>query len=217
MHNQHLGSASDEGDLGLTSVHVRRAIKGSEDSLTWIITQLSPLLKAQAQMRLGNNSVQLCDAEDLVSAVWRVALKGLRHFDPLGRRYTPALVAYLGQILLNEYRTRLRRQILEQGRRQELFTQSGQVVAATEQQAEQENIVSAAIHSEESELIESAIQRLPQQDREIVIMRGVEMIPNHEVATRLGLRPNTVAAKYGRALDKLRSMLPESIFFELAE
>ena len=46
---------SDDQKAGMepTTMHVRRAIDGDRTSLEWLVTRLSPYLRAQASYRLG--------------------------------------------------------------------------------------------------------------------------------------------------------------------
>jgi RNA polymerase sigma factor (sigma-70 family) len=66
-------------------------------------------------------------------------------------------------------------------------------------------------------LVHACIDELNQNDREIVILRGVEQLPNQTVATILDLTPQAVAMRYRRALERLRDRLPGSVFDELPE
>jgi RNA polymerase sigma-70 factor (ECF subfamily) len=59
------------------------------------------------------------------------------------------------------------------------------------------------------EQVRQAIARLAQTDREIVVMRNLELLTNHEVAQILGIDPAAASQRYGRALLKLRKLLTE--------
>lgn len=54
------------------------------------------------------------------------------------------------------------------------------------------------------------------QDREILVLRGIEQYRNQTVAKQLGLSPQAVAMRFSRALDRLRERLPGSVFEELS-
>jgi DNA-directed RNA polymerase specialized sigma24 family protein len=46
------------------------------------------------------------------------------------------------------------------------------------------------------------------------MLRAFEGLSNQEAAEELGQKPNTVAQRYKRALERLRKLLPASIFDE---
>jgi RNA polymerase sigma-70 factor, ECF subfamily len=54
-----------------------------------------------------------------------------------------------------------------------------------------------------------ALARLPEIDREILIMRHFEELSNQEVAGLLGLEPGTVSKRHGRAMLRLHKLLSE--------
>ena len=64
--------------------------------------------------------------------------------------------------------------------------------------------------------VHAKIAELSEKDREVIVLRGIEQLPNTRVAEKLGESTAAVAMRYGRALKKLRSMLPESVFHEFA-
>jgi len=51
---------------------------------------------------------------------------------------------------------------------------------------------------------------------EVVVLRGIEQLPNLRVAEMLGERPTTIAMRYRRALERLRAELPGSVFTEFS-
>ena len=57
------------------------------------------------------------------------------------------------------------------------------------------------------ELIEAAIEKLPEQSRKIYIMAREENLSHKEIAERLGITPKTVENHVGIALKKLRESL----------
>ena len=55
-----------------------------------------------------------------------------------------------------------------------------------------------------------AVARLPEADREVLLMRNVEGLSNREIGCLLGLEPAAVSKRHGRALLRLRALLLES-------
>ena len=83
--------------------------------------------------------------------------------------------------------------------------------------AETVGVVTAAVRTEERNAVLEAVEALDDLDREVVIMRGIEQVPNEMAARALGMNPNTVAHRFRRALKKLKDRLPHSIFADLPD
>jgi RNA polymerase sigma-70 factor (ECF subfamily) len=62
--------------------------------------------------------------------------------------------------------------------------------------------------------VQKAMGGLSEADREILIMRNLEMLSNHEVAQVLQIAPATASQRYGRALLRLRQLLIERNLLE---
>ena len=66
---------------------------------------------------------------------------------------------------------------------------------------------SAAIHAELHRRMATALDELDDDDREIILMRHHEQLPNQDVASVLGLTEAAASMRYLRALRKLRGVL----------
>lgn len=68
-----------------------------------------------------------------------------------------------------------------------------------------------ATHNDNLELrdLDAALQRLPQEQREVLLLVGLEEMSYAEAAAVLGITPGNVAARLSRARDKLRSLLEQ--------
>ncbi|MEM7309417.1 MAG: sigma-70 family RNA polymerase sigma factor [Planctomycetota bacterium] len=194
----------------LTTAYVRRAVEGDSESIEWIVRRFSKALTAQAHHRLRRGALRTHSADDLVQDTWRLALPKLAHFEPSGPRYAPALIGYLSKTLQNHYFSQLKKQINEDTH-SEAAPGPDNESGVPELADEAESIVAGAIRSENALALLDAIDRLPEREAQIVMLRGIEMIPNHEVAHRLGLAANTTAVCYRRALGKLRALLPGTV------
>jgi DNA-directed RNA polymerase specialized sigma24 family protein len=62
---------------------------------------------------------------------------------------------------------------------------------------------------EDRELVREALSRLPQRQREVILLRYFEDLSEAEIARRLGCAPGTVKSSAARALRALRDMLPD--------
>lgn len=77
----------------------------------------------------------------------------------------------------------------------------------------QENGLSIILSKEASEDIENAINKLPDQCRNIFQMSRYEELKNKEIAEKLGVSVNTVETQISRALNKLRTSLKKYLPF----
>jgi RNA polymerase sigma-70 factor (ECF subfamily) len=123
-------------------------------------------------------------AEDIVQQVFARLLRG----DIV---VTTSAVAYLCQAVRNSVmthrRTRTREVALNDGEPSWLEARSGSLEAGL--------------------AVEAAVQRLPEEQREVVVLRVWGQLTFLEIAEALELSPNTVASRYRYGLTKLRDIL----------
>jgi RNA polymerase sigma-70 factor (ECF subfamily) len=55
--------------------------------------------------------------------------------------------------------------------------------------------------------VRQAVAELPEADREVLLLRNLELLSNHEAAEVLGIEPSAASQRYGRALVRLRKLL----------
>jgi len=67
----------------------------------------------------------------------------------------------------------------------------------------------AATQREIAAKVEAAIDKMDEQDQEIILMRHYEHLSNLEIAEVLGLNPPAASMRYLRAVRRLREMLQE--------
>lgn len=200
-----------------TSLRVRRALRGEPSSLEWLVDRFSPLLLVQARYRMQGPMRRHVDPHDLVQDVWLRALPRLGDFTSRGGRFTPALLAYLGTLLRNRARDLVSKHVAGKPVRLEGVASGSRTaddpLARTFD--EMTGVVTRFARQEGSDRVLLSLEELDPQDREVVVLRAVEQRRNHEVAALLGEKPNTVAVRYKRALERLRALLPGSVFTEL--
>jgi RNA polymerase sigma factor (sigma-70 family) len=63
--------------------------------------------------------------------------------------------------------------------------------------------------------VQSALAALPDLERQVMMLRGIEQLTNRAVAQQLGIDDYQVTRHYQRALALLREALPGSLFAEL--
>lgn len=202
-------STPEDPDL-LTSMHVQRAVHGDEDSIAWLISRLAPVLLAQAEWRLGPMLRRHYDPHDLVHEAWLVLLPRMATLPPRDGRMTPVLLRFLSTTILSKARNLLRREA-----RRSLDEGSAAEQDAPEPAGPRSEVVSAVVRSERDSSVRAALEELPEEDRKLVLMRGVEQLPAEDVAAQLSISRDALSKRYRRALARLCERLPGSVFDEL--
>lgn len=197
---------------GETSRHLRAAIAGDLSALDELVRRVTPLLVSAASYRLRHLGRTAAEPMDLVQDVWLRTLPRLGQLRPRDGRLVPVLLTWLGTTL-----RRRARDLLETAlRRQQVVpVADGGDTLLPEVPAATRGVVSRVLEAEGHGLVAQAIEALPEMDREIVVLRGIEQVPVAEVATLLGISEGAVKMRYLRALQALRERLPRSIFAEL--
>lgn len=203
----------ESGSEDETTIHVRAACRGEGPSREWIIARFTPLLLAQARYRMAPRVRAHVEPEDLVNEAWLVALSRLDRLEARAGRLTPVLLRFLSTTLLQIYNNLARRAALHKEVR--LDRQEDDEMRL-DLAAETSGIVTRCARREvESEVLD-AIDALAEDEREILVLRGIEQITNGGAASLLGIKPSAAAMRYKRALEKLRARVSGGLLHELA-
>jgi RNA polymerase sigma-70 factor (ECF subfamily) len=148
------------------------------------------------------------EAEDVVQETY---VRALTHLD--GFRGEARLSTWLTRIALNEALGRLRRRrvtvalqdidtIDDQGEARVIYLPSAR---------HDSNPEAAAARAEVRRLLERAVDQLPAPFRMVFVLRDIEEMSTEEVASHLGLRPETVKTRLHRARRLLRQSLDRAL------
>jgi len=195
-----------------TRAHVRRAVAGDDDSLDWLVDRLTPLLLAQARVRVGPTLRRVVEPHDLVQEVWAIALPKLPALREREDLDGGALVAFLARILIYRCNDLVRKHIVGKPR-----PEGSSLGMLARLPGRHSGAVTRAVRRETQDVVRAAIERLPADDRELVVQRGIERHPVQQIAAVTGLSENLVSQRYRRALDKLRAVLPPETLALLAD
>lgn len=205
-----------------TTLHVGRARAGEMASVEWLVERFSPLLLANATYRMGKILREVQDSEDVVNDVWLRVLPKLPELSPRDGRLTPVFAKYLSRTLVNRINELLEKHI--KGKPRTLRGASSSPGAQNEEAdpvaalpAETRGVVTRLVEREKHEACVVALRALGKEDRELVILRGVESRPYKELAVLLQKDAKVLAVCYQRALEKLRRQLPGTVFDDLQE
>ena len=175
------------------------------------MTRFSPVLEQQVRHRIPRALRGRFDPEDILQDVWAAALPRLGKLELRGSSMTRVLLRYFSTALLNRINDLSRR--AARGERFEPTRAGGE--GLSKQALDATGAVTRALRDESSELLRRTLDEMEPEDREVLILRGIEQRPNAEVARILDRSENTVSHRYSRALAKLRQRLPDSVFGDL--
>lgn len=201
----------------LTTIQVRGAAGGDATCLDWLVRHLTPWLLTAARYRLGRRLRAICDPEDVVADVWTVTLPRLGELAARDGRVTPVLLKFMSTTLLHKVNRLLERHVFGKPPVVSPGALATDASAAGLDQIQDlaTAVISRAVRSERRTAVLAAIDALSDDDREVLILRGIEQQPLAVVAAELELDPGTVAVRFHRALKRLRSALPDPIVEEL--
>lgn len=168
---------------------VTQALAGDQSAFARLVERYTGTLYNQAYRMLGNSQ----DAEDAVQEIFLKAYTRLDSFDP-SRRF----VAWLLTIGSNHCIDRLRR------RRQPWLTLDDVAFWLPSQDRGPEH---RALASEQREMVQRALQQLPENYRLVMILRYWHDLAYNEIADAMGLTESTVKTRLHRG----RKMLIEAL------
>ncbi len=198
------GNAHPTG--GDTTFHVGRAMGGDLASLDWVVRRLAPLLEAHAEFRLGALR-RTCEPVELVQEAWLVALPRLPELASRADRCTPVLLAFLTTTIVQRIYNLAKKQARERERLDD--------VGVSKVAADVSGVVTHALRRERRDSVRTALDELSPDDRQVILLRGIEQQPTKTASVVLGISEDAVSKRYRRALQRLRDRLPGSVFDEL--
>jgi RNA polymerase sigma factor (sigma-70 family) len=154
---------------------------------------------------------RFCDPDDVVADVWMVVLATLPKLEPSDGSFSRGLLRFASVVLIRRLRDLLSKRVVESEGR-EISDDARSSLAANTR-----GVVSNVIAEEHRGHVWAALNELSPQDREIMVLRGIEGRSHKEVAARVRLTHENVSARYYRALKRLRDLVPASVFDDLAE
>jgi RNA polymerase sigma-70 factor (ECF subfamily) len=198
-------------DIGpATESLLDQARKGDEHSLGQLLESYRSYLTVLARVQIGRRLQGKVDAADVVQDAF---LGAYRDFGSFRGTTEPEFLAWLRQVLadvlanlVRHYQGTQRRDIrLERQLAVELDQSSHALDRGL--MAAQSSPSQLAIRREQSVLLADALAQLPEEWRDVLILRHLEGLTFPEVAERLGRTLDSVKKQWPRALAKLRRLL----------
>lgn len=150
---------------------------------------------------------------DLVHEAWLVLLPRLTSLPPRNGRMTPVLLSFLSTTIINNLNNLLRRELRRRLRADVCDIEFDSNVDPSGPQSE---VIRGLVRNEARCQVRELLDALPADERQIIVLRGIEQQSSEDVAALLGLSLDAVYKRYSRALAKLRARLPRSVFDELS-
>ena len=176
---------------------LQRAKSGSPEAVDALYERYAGRLLAYIRLRMGRDLRARLESRDILQAA---LLKSLQHLDELKGTTTPSLMAWLARIAENEIRDRADfhgRQKRGAGAEERL--QSGQDVRAERLRS----ALSEVIFDERSRRLDAALARLPEDQREVVLLRKYQEMSFSEIASRMGRSEDACRMLLARAMTAL--------------
>ena len=186
-----------QGSWPSTLTLLTRAREGDDAAREELFARYVPVMRRWAAGRLPRHIRDLADTPDLVQDTMLQVFKNMERFENRGEG---AFYAYLRQAVMN----RIRNEIRNAGRRPQ------KVELDDNAPDEQRSPLEAAIGREAVDRYEAALQRLREDERELVVARLELGLTYSEVAQASG-KPSADAARMAvtRAVARLIEELPD--------
>ena len=171
-------------------------------------------LSLLARVQIGRRLQGKADSADLVQETF---LEAHRHFPLFHGRTQAEFVAWLRQILAGRLAKLVRRYLGTKGRNVRLEQELEQELARSSQALGKALVAGhgtpsqQAVRRENAVLLAQALDRLPKDYREVLILRHLEECAFAEVAQRMGRTVESVKKLWARALPRLRELLEEVV------
>jgi RNA polymerase sigma-70 factor, ECF subfamily len=192
---------------------ILEARAGTDAALGPLLDLYRNYLRLLARVEIGRRLQGKLDASDLVQETF---LEAHRHFTQFRGTSEPQFVSWLRQILAAKVANLVRHYLgtqgrdvrLEQGLAADLDNSSrllgAELVAALSSPSQQ------AVRREQAVLLADALERLPEDYREVIVLRHLAGLSFPEVARRMGRTLGSVQKLWLRGLARLRQVFGEA-------
>ena len=187
---------------------------GDAASLGKLLEQYRPYMMLMARLEIGRRLQGKADPADLVQDVF---LEASRHFPSFRGRTEPEFTAWLRQILATSIARLLRHYLgtqardvrLERHLAEDLDRSSAAIPAGLV--AQQSSPSQRASQREQAVILAEALERLPADYREVLVLRHLEGLTFPTIAQRMGRTLDSVEKLWVRALPKLKQLLGDPV------
>jgi RNA polymerase sigma-70 factor, ECF subfamily len=191
---------------------ILEARTGDEAAIGRLLEFYRSYLRILARIEIGRRLQGKLDASDLVQETF---LEAHRHFPRFAGANEPQLVQWLRQILAAKVANLVRHYFGTQSRNLRLERELAVEVDDSSRLLGRELAASItspsqqAVEREQAVLLADALDRLPPDYREVIVLRHLEGLTFPEVARRMGRTQDSVDKLWLRALARLRQVFGE--------
>lgn len=178
-----------------TSTLIADFAGGRREAFRSLYQRLARRLYVWCSLRLPAALRPRLEPEDLMQEIWLRAVQGLRQFDRTRAGFRSWLFGIAANTLAENLRRLHRRQREVQAPEERLLAVPADVTSVVQQVAQKEQV----------QQLVAAADRLPADDRSLLLYRGIEGLPHREVAALLGIGADAAEMRWRRLLQRLRS------------
>jgi len=186
-------TVDDEGVADL----VRRSIAGDDQARSDLITAFYPGVIRYCRARLGRFAGSYDVADDVAQEVFAAVLTALPRFRDEGKPFAALVFGIAGNKIADAARAAYRMPIPTDTLPDRVDTADGPEAAA--------------LRAAEADHARALLDRLPQLQREILLMRIAGGLSAEETGAALGMTPGAVRVAQHRALARLRALAAEGV------
>ena len=169
---------------------VRGAARGDQDDAGALFDHLYPRLYRYAFARLSSEQ----DAEDVASETFAKVLRGLDGFRWRGSGFEAWVFRIAKNLVIDRYRSSEREVV-------------GDELVNAVLPIQTDGPESGVMAGERRDELRTMVDRLPDEQREVVLLRFAGELDTHEVASAMGRNANAVRQLQFRALTNLRKWM----------
>lgn len=185
------------------------ARQGDDSARGRLLEKYQTYLLLLARLEIGRRLQTKADAADLIQETFLEAHRNFRNFRGQTER---DFIAWLRAILLAQTALFVRRYVGTQGRnvyreqQLEISSSRSSRIPAAGILSPDSTPSQHAVKQEQGVLLADALDQLPPEYREVIIMRNLEELPLVEIAAAMGRSVNAVQKLWVRALARLREI-----------
>lgn len=190
-------------DRGETTAILTRARGGSEEDLSLLFERYGERLLSLIRLRMGPGLRARLESRDVLQAT---LLKAFQELDAFAGQGSASFLAWLARIAENEIRDQAdfhRRQ------RRDVAREVGFSAPAATLVARVRSALSRVLVSEERRRLESALESLSPEHREVIVLRRLMELSYPEIGERLGKSPDACRMLFARAMAAVTLALEE--------
>ncbi len=181
-------AVDDDALVGLTA----RAVAGDREAAGALLAHLRPAVVRYCRVRLGRMSGSYDAADDVAQEVCLAVLTALPRYRDQGRPFAAFVFGIAAHKVADAHRAAARRPL-----------PTAELPERPEPTAGPEDL---AVASDEARRARALLAELPEQARELLLLRVVAGLSAEETADVLGMTPGAVRVAQHRALRRLRGM-----------